>query len=401
LSDIEPLLSAGDPVVVAGHYQTHADIAEGGQTFRPARRQRRPLGGMKAFLSAIVAGLVGVALLPVALAGGDPPPPAGCTDPGASIAIVLATIRTIESGGDYHAHAAGSTASGAYQLLDSTWAGYGSYARAADAPPGVQDAKAAEYAQTILNEHDGDVTTVPVAWYIGHVPPSGSPEWDIVPAPGAGNRLTPRQYQTKWIASYQQLLAASNDVGSSTVSPTSFVTQETPHCFDGYTPGGPSTPRRGGWAFPLPRDAVDPGHLDDPHHDYPAIDLLVPEGTSVYALADGIVIRVTDFPRNWWSDGCPHPGCDPCGVGLSIQAAGGLRYIYCHGAQIHVRLGDHVMAGQHVLDSGNTGESGTPHVHVELKVEGVRRCPQTLLHMLYATGAGLDAATLPTVGCTF
>jgi hypothetical protein len=355
---------------------------------------------VKAFVAAPLALIVGVALLPVVLAGGDPPPLTACGQTAGSIDVVLATIRSIESGGDYHAHASGSSASGAYQFLDSTWDGYGGYSRAADAPPGAQDAKAAAYTQSVLDEHGGDVSTVPVVWYIGHVPPAGSPEWDTVPAPSAGNRLTPRQYQTKWMATYQRILADST--GTDTEQTTASSTDEPTNCsLDSYSPGGPAAPSLDGWAFPVPLAAINPAHLDDPHHDYPAIDLLVSEGTPVYALSNGTVARVTDFPHNWWSDNCPHPGCDPCGMGLSVQTSDGFRYIYCHGSRIHVHLGDTITAGQHVLDSGNTGQSGAPHVHVEVKVDGVRRCPQNLLRQLYFTGAGLDVTQLPAAGCTF
>ena len=52
----------------------------------------------------------------------------------------------MESGGDYTVSVTTSTASGAYGFLDSSWGGYGGYARAKDAPPAVQDAKAAELA---------------------------------------------------------------------------------------------------------------------------------------------------------------------------------------------------------------------------------------------------------------
>ena len=52
-------------------------------------------------------------------------------------------IVMCESGGNYDAENAVSTASGAYQIIDGTWAGYGGYSHASDAPPAVQDAKAA------------------------------------------------------------------------------------------------------------------------------------------------------------------------------------------------------------------------------------------------------------------
>lgn len=114
---------------------------------------------------------------------------------------ILAAIRTFESGGDYTAESASSTASGAYQFLDSTWGGYGGYARAKDAPPPVQDAAAAELATRILNANNGDVSTVPVSWYLGHVPVGE--DWDIVPAIGS-NTLTPREYQARWLEIYSK-----------------------------------------------------------------------------------------------------------------------------------------------------------------------------------------------------
>ena len=118
--------------------------------------------------------------------------------------MILATIRHMESGGNYTVQAGGSTASGAYGFLDSSWGGYGGYARAKDAPPAVQDAKAAEWAVYILERNGGDVSTIPVSWYIGHVPVGA--EWDTVPKPEAGNRITPREYQRRWLNKYAELL---------------------------------------------------------------------------------------------------------------------------------------------------------------------------------------------------
>jgi hypothetical protein len=55
---------------------------------------------------------------------------------------ILEKIKFCESGGNYQAANRSSTASGAYQFLDSTWAGYGGFSRALYAPAGVQDQKA-------------------------------------------------------------------------------------------------------------------------------------------------------------------------------------------------------------------------------------------------------------------
>src|SRR3954454_25139905 len=113
---------------------------------------------MKAVVATATALLLGVALLPAVLASGDPPPPAICGVAAGPIEVVVATIRQVESGGDYRAQARGSAASGAYQFLDASWSGYGGYPHAKDAPPELQDAKAADLARSILDRHGGDVT---------------------------------------------------------------------------------------------------------------------------------------------------------------------------------------------------------------------------------------------------
>jgi len=88
---------------------------------------------------------------------------------------ILSTIRQVESSNNYGAQAKGSSASGAYQFIDSTWqastkkAGLGTeYARAKDAPPEVQDAVAAFAVRDILSRTGNDVTKVPLVWYTGN-----------------------------------------------------------------------------------------------------------------------------------------------------------------------------------------------------------------------------------------
>lgn len=332
-------------------------------------------------IAAVVAGLLGC---PALFATGDPAP-LGCIGTSASPAV-LVTIRTLESGGDYTARAARSSASGAYQFIDATWDGYGGFPQAWQAPPEVQDAKAAEIVVAILDGHEGDISAIPVVWYIGSVPSSGSPTWDIVPAAGAGNWLTPREYQQRWLAEYERQIGTGADGPAVACSP-----------------GGSIEPLPDGFAYPGPADLFAIAPVDSPHHDYPAWDWGVPTGTPIYAIRGGRVTAAPYWPYNWWDYGCgaSSAGCSSCGIGVTIEDDAGTRWTYCHGEALLVAIGDTVAVGQQILVSGNTGRSSGPHLHMQIRTaDGVLRCPQPLLRSLRGIG-GRDPARLPGLGCSY
>ncbi|MEM8746060.1 MAG: hypothetical protein AAGF91_05105 [Actinomycetota bacterium] len=117
---------------------------------------------------------------------------------------ILATIRYQESRGIYDIPPNEGNASGAYQFIESTWAGYGGYQHAYQAPPWVQDERAELDVRTFLEMFDGDVSMVPIMWYY----PIAARQWellDIVPVPEAGNVLTVREYQTRWLTTYASI----------------------------------------------------------------------------------------------------------------------------------------------------------------------------------------------------
>lgn len=347
---------------------------------------------MRVVLAPVVVVIGMLMAFPVLFATGDPPPPIGCVPSGGDVEAILATIRVRESGGDYTARARGSTASGAYQFTDATWAAYGGYAHAWQAPPAVQDQRAAEHVQHILDAHDGDVTAVPIVWYLGHLPVAGSSEWDTVPSPGAGNALTPREYQQRWLEEYDGQLGVRGARHEEAAPST------------GCVPGGTTATLVDGYAYLGPADLFASADVDAPHHDYPAWDWGLPVGTPIYAVRGGRVVSVQHWPHNWWDYGCGQgrPGCQPCGIGVTIEDDAGNRWGYCHGDSVQVRTGDTVAAGTQILSSGNTGRSSGPHLHLQIRTpDGRLRCPQSLLDALVSTRTNVDPTDLPDSGCTY
>lgn len=86
-----------------------------------------------------------------------------------------------------------------------------------------------------------------------------------------------------------------------------------------------------------------------------ALDYGVPIGTTVYAAADGVVITAS-YSGSY-------------GNLVVIQHANGLRTYYAHGNGVYyVTPGQAVVKGQPIMQSGNTGNSTGPHLHLEVRV---------------------------------
>lgn len=100
-------------------------------------------------------------------------------------------------------------------------------------------------------------------------------------------------------------------------------------------------------------------------------DFGVKTGTPVYAPADGVV-EIAHQPGNWdtnrfWLQGSMAGLC----LVINVPGAGGPVFIAGHLSRVHVKVGDWVKKGQHVADSGNSGEATTgPHCHFEVMPDG-------------------------------
>lgn len=132
-----------------------------------------------------------------------------------NIDAVLATIRQMESGGNYTiVTRGGSDACGAYQYISSTWQamlyrtikagwlpqGTPMYSRACEAPPNIQDTVARYDVTTFLGSVGDNVSLVPLHWYY----PAAIASWPAMASyVPPGNSISLGAYQNKWMSVYQ------------------------------------------------------------------------------------------------------------------------------------------------------------------------------------------------------
>ena len=91
------------------------------------------------------------------------------------------------------------------------------------------------------------------------------------------------------------------------------------------------------------------------------MDLSAPVGTAVRAPADGIVTKIENDP----------------GYGKVLVVSHGYGYstLYGHNSKILVKVGQKVRRGEQLSEVGNTGRSTGPHLHYEVRVNGVEVNP--------------------------
>ena len=99
------------------------------------------------------------------------------------------------------------------------------------------------------------------------------------------------------------------------------------------------------------------------------IDFHGDKGTAVLAAASGKVIAAE------WHD--------QYGKMVEIDHGNGLVSRYAHASRLYVNEGDLVVRGQKIAEIGSTGRSTGPHLHFEVRLNGV---PQNPVRFLRANG---------------
>lgn len=110
------------------------------------------------------------------------------------------------------------------------------------------------------------------------------------------------------------------------------------------------------------RGQVPSGQPDEQH---PGIDIAVPVGTLVRASGGGVVLQRGDD--------------DEYGLFVLLRHPDGYQSMYGHLSRTVVVENQVVRAGAVIGRSGNTGRSSAPHLHLEIRRNGVSVDPMTLV----------------------
>ena len=65
---------------------------------------------------------------------------------------------------------------------------------------------------------------------------------------------------------------------------------------------------------------------------------------------------------------------------VKISHGNGVETVYGHCSKLYVTTGQTVAQGEAIAAVGSTGNSTGPHLHLEIRVNGVRQNPQIYLY---------------------
>jgi len=134
-----------------------------------------------------------------------------------------------------------------------------------------------------------------------------------------------------------------------------------------------------GWALPAPGPIVSGWRTADrPTHA--GVDIGAPRGTTIRAAAGGIVVTVRCNVSEGTCDTDGSPSIKGCGYYVDIDHGQGVTTRYCHQLRRpSVHVGQSVAAGQPIGIVGSSGNSSGPHLHFEVRINGVDTNPVPFL----------------------
>ncbi len=97
--------------------------------------------------------------------------------------------------------------------------------------------------------------------------------------------------------------------------------------------------------------------VTDEYGFHSGLDMAAPTGTPIKAAFDGVVDKAARSPAR--------------GNYIMINSSGGIKTVYCHCSELLVTEGQQVTAGEIIAKVGSTGQATGPHLHFELRINGI------------------------------
>jgi murein DD-endopeptidase MepM/ murein hydrolase activator NlpD len=116
---------------------------------------------------------------------------------------------------------------------------------------------------------------------------------------------------------------------------------------------------------------IDPFTGEAAMHE--GVDFPSDVGTPIRAAAAGVVVNVERHPQY--------------GNLIEIDHGEGLITRYAHSSRVFVRVGTLVRRGQKIAEVGTTGRSTGPHLHFEVRINGVAQNPNRFLQQAQKDGS--------------
>ncbi len=99
---------------------------------------------------------------------------------------------------------------------------------------------------------------------------------------------------------------------------------------------------------------------------HPGIDITAPLGTKIYPLKSGKVIRLDNLKWDY-------------GRSAYVDNGNGIITLYAHMGKVFVEEGDEITTDQAIGEIGVTGKTTGPHLHMEVRKNGVSINPRPYL----------------------
>lgn len=112
------------------------------------------------------------------------------------------------------------------------------------------------------------------------------------------------------------------------------------------------------------------------------VDIAAPTGTTVFAAAEGEVIRI---------------GHDPAGYGnfIEMRHPNGMTTLYGHLSRIDVASGDRIGSRERIGLVGSTGYSTGAHLHFEVRRAGAQVNPARVMGQVFEVAVDMPSAPIP------